>query len=144
MTSKFNRRRFVAAAATSGLLIGRLPSASGQEKPAHQVERLGVGVIGLRYQGSVDAHKAAIYGDIVAVCDADKNVRDQAKAAFGSTPGAYEDYRDLLERQEVDVPAGIGINEIRIDQSGSDNDEYFEIVGPEGTDLNGFTYIVIQ
>ena len=103
MTSKFNRRRFVAAAATSGLLIGRLPSASGQEKPAHQVERLGVGVIGLRYQGSVDAHKAAIYGDIVAVCDADKNVRDQAKAAFGSTPGAYEDYRDLLERQEVDV-----------------------------------------
>ena len=67
------------------------------------MERAGVGAIGLRYQGSVDAHKAALYGDIVAVCDVDKNVRDQAKAAFGSTPGAYENYRDLLKRKDVDI-----------------------------------------
>ena len=35
------------------------------------------------------------------------------------------------------------INEIRIDQSGSDNDEYFELWGPSGYPLNDFTYIVI-
>ncbi|MGA1488533.1 MAG: proprotein convertase P-domain-containing protein [Planctomycetota bacterium] len=35
------------------------------------------------------------------------------------------------------------INEIRIDQPGSDNDEYFELFGPAGTSLNGLTYLVI-
>lgn len=75
----------------------------GPEKPRHKVERLGVGAIGLRYQGSVIAHKAQLYGDIVAVCDVDRNVRDQATAAFGSTPHRSEDYHDLLARKDVDV-----------------------------------------
>lgn len=35
------------------------------------------------------------------------------------------------------------INEIRIDQSGADNDEYFELMGEPGTDLTGITYLVI-
>ncbi|HAW96365.1 MAG: hypothetical protein CMJ33_08580 [Phycisphaerae bacterium] len=35
------------------------------------------------------------------------------------------------------------INEIRIDQSGSDTDEYFELAGEPGTDLTGLTYLVI-
>ncbi len=37
----------------------------------------------------------------------------------------------------------IGINEIRTDQSGTDNDEYFELIGEPGTILDGFSYIVI-
>jgi len=37
----------------------------------------------------------------------------------------------------------IGINEVRIDQSGVDNDEYVELVGPAGTPLDGYFYIVI-
>ena len=76
---------------------------AAQDKPRSAVERLGVGAIGLRYQGSVDAHKAAMYGDIVAVCDVDRHVRDQAKAAFGSTARSFEDYQDLLKRFDVDV-----------------------------------------
>jgi hypothetical protein len=35
------------------------------------------------------------------------------------------------------------ISEIRIDQPGSDNDEYFELAGPAGTALDGLTYLVI-
>ena len=35
------------------------------------------------------------------------------------------------------------INEIRIDQSGGDDDEYFELIGVPGTSLDGFTYLVI-
>ncbi|MFT7676349.1 MAG: hypothetical protein ACI8QC_000319 [Planctomycetota bacterium] len=35
------------------------------------------------------------------------------------------------------------INEIRIDQGGSDNDEYAEIMAGPGTNLTGLTYIVI-
>jgi predicted dehydrogenase len=67
------------------------------------LNRPGVGAIGLRYQGSVIAHKAQLYGDITAVCDVDRHVRDQAKAAFGSTPFAAEDYQDLISRKDVDV-----------------------------------------
>ena len=43
------------------------------------------------------------YGDMIAVCDVDRNVRDQAKAAFGSTPHSFEDYRELLARKDIDV-----------------------------------------
>ncbi len=35
------------------------------------------------------------------------------------------------------------INEIRIDQPGSDVDEYFELAGDPGADLTGLTYLVI-
>lgn len=35
------------------------------------------------------------------------------------------------------------INEIRIDQSGTDNSEYFELAGSAGESLNGLSYLVI-
>ena len=73
------------------------------ELPRNVNEQLGVGCIGMRYQGSVIAHKAAMFGKVVAVCDVDKDVLDQAKASFGSTPRAMENYRDLLKRNDVDV-----------------------------------------
>jgi predicted dehydrogenase len=57
----------------------------------------------MRYQGSVIANKARAHGDIVAICDVDRNVREQARVSFGSTPVIYEDYRDLLARPDVDV-----------------------------------------
>lgn len=108
---KTSRRGFLGSSLVGGGLVGSgllagagtFPSADAQDKPRAKVERLGVGSIGLRYQGSVVAHKAQMYGDIVAVCDVDKNVRDTAKAAFGSTPRDFEDYRDLLKRPEVDI-----------------------------------------
>jgi uncharacterized repeat protein (TIGR01451 family) len=37
----------------------------------------------------------------------------------------------------------IQINEVRIDQTGTDNDEYFELIGPGGASLANLTYIVI-
>ena len=100
------RREFLASSVVgTGLLAGlglRQPLFA-QDKPKHAVERLGVGAIGLRYQGSVIANKANMYGDIVAVCDVDKNVRDPVKSAFGSTPRDFEDYQDLLARKDVDI-----------------------------------------
>lgn len=95
-----NRREFLSNAIGSALFVA---PAAGYCKPRYRVERPGVGAIGLRYQGSVDTHKAAMYGDIVAVCDVDRHVRDQARASFGSTPRAFENYRDLLNRKDVDL-----------------------------------------
>ena len=101
-----SRRRFLAAAAAAGggfWIGGSQKPTQAQQKPRSKVERPGVGSIGLRYQGTVDTHKAASYGDIVAVCDVDRHVRDQAKASFGSTPRHFEDYQDLLARPDVDI-----------------------------------------
>ena len=107
MNRNLTRRRFLSKLAAgglaSGIVTGAPRAANGAEKPRSALDRIGVGSIGLRYQGSVIAHKAAMYGDIVALCDVDKNVLDTAKAAFGSTPRHFEDYRALLERPDVDV-----------------------------------------
>ncbi|MFG0332022.1 MAG: Gfo/Idh/MocA family protein [Maioricimonas sp. JB049] len=100
------RREFFASAALGGglLVAPHLQTfASAQDKPRHKVERLGVGAIGMRYQGSVITEKARQYGDIVAIADVDRHVREQARASFGSTPRIFEDYRDLLARKDVDV-----------------------------------------
>lgn len=39
--------------------------------------------------------------------------------------------------------ADVSINELRIDQPGTDNDEYFELRGTPGESLAGLTYIVL-
>jgi predicted dehydrogenase len=99
-----NRRHFLLGTSAALLSAGYFShSSTAADKPRSPNERLGVGSIGLRYQGTVDTHKAAMYGDIVAVCDCDAHVRNQAKASFGSTPRAFEDYRELLARPEVDL-----------------------------------------
>lgn len=94
----------VSAAVAGALPLGwYTPLAKSEDKPTHKVERVGVGAIGLRYQGTVITEKAREYGDIVALCDVDRHVREQARASFGSTPSIFEDYRDLLKRKDVDV-----------------------------------------
>ncbi|MDP6446902.1 MAG: Gfo/Idh/MocA family oxidoreductase [Pirellulaceae bacterium] len=106
MHADISRRRFLQAGAVAGAALwspSSIRTAAAQGKPRAKVERLGVGAIGLRYQGTVIAVKAALYGDVVAVCDVDSHLRDQGKASFGSTPRHFDDYRDLLKRPEVDV-----------------------------------------
>lgn len=103
--TSLHRRQLLSTAALVGGSLS-LPGSHlshAQQESRSALERLGVGAIGLRYQGSVIAHKAAMFGDIVAVCDVDKNVRDPVKAAFGSTPKDYEDYRELLADPAVDI-----------------------------------------
>ncbi len=80
-----------------------LPRLFGAERPNSPNDRPGIGAIGMRYQGTVIALKAQAHGDIVAIADVDRNVREQARASFGSTPAIDEDYRRLLDRKDIDV-----------------------------------------
>jgi myo-inositol 2-dehydrogenase / D-chiro-inositol 1-dehydrogenase len=108
MTTAPTRRDFLAAstasfvAGTCGPLIFGTASRA-QDQPRSANETPGIGAIGMRYQGSVITHKAQAHGDVVAICDVDRHVREQARASFGSTPAIFEDYRELLDRKEVDV-----------------------------------------
>ncbi|MGI9455842.1 MAG: Gfo/Idh/MocA family protein [Aeoliella sp.] len=110
--SSCSRRSFAksAAGAALGAMTGSLgsnalgagPSAKASNNRSKN-DRPHIGCIGLRYQGSVIALKAQAHGDLVALCDVDRHVREQARACFGSTPKIYEDYRDLLARDDIDV-----------------------------------------
>jgi len=101
------RRHFLAAtAAASSLAVVRAGSAAETtpaKAPVAKNSRPGIGAIGMRYQGTVIADKAREYGDIVAIADVDRHVREQARASFGSTPQIHEDYRKLLDDKRVEV-----------------------------------------
>ena len=56
--------------------------------------------------GSGDAQEHARYGDVLAVCDVDtahaERARNSEKIGKGKAD-AYTDYRQLLERKDIDV-----------------------------------------
>jgi len=104
-----NRRELckllVAGPAVAGLSAPYVftAQAAGAAKPKAKNDRFRIGAVGMRYQGSVIAEKARAHGDLVAIADVDRNVREQARAAFGSTPRIYEDYRKMFEKEKLDV-----------------------------------------
>ncbi len=59
-------------------------------------------------------------------------------------PAALTDTVGVLNPDcEITGNDTLQINEIRIDQSGADDDEYFELSGPNGTSLDGVSLLVI-
>lgn len=107
-TSLRGRREFMKAAfaaAASSPLAGYMQESWGAAPVAKKSpnDRPQIAVIGMRYQGSVIAEKAKVHGDLVAFCDVDRHVREMAKACFGSTQKIYEDYREMLDRKDIDV-----------------------------------------
>lgn len=108
MTARQTRRQFlsrtVAAAAGSSLVPYTFTTgAETQTALRAKNDRLRIGSIGMRYQGSVIAEKAKKYGDIVAICDVDREIAEKARAELSPSADLYENYRDLLERDDVDV-----------------------------------------
>ena len=99
----FLRSASVAAVGLAGASTVGAAHGDSRSDPARKNDRPRIACIGLRYQGSVIAHKAQHHGAIVAVCDVDRNVREQARASFGSTPRIYEDYREMLAAGGFDV-----------------------------------------
>jgi predicted dehydrogenase len=65
-----------------------------------------VGSIGLGGQGRSKARAARNYGDILAVCDVDRQHAEQARGDKNIGNGKadiYDDYRKLLDRKDIDV-----------------------------------------
>lgn len=105
---KTGRRGFLgkAAVAAAGAFIPPhviSATAWGMTEAGSPNDRPGIGAIGMRYQGTVITLIAQNHGRVVGIADVDRNVREQARASFGSTPLIFEDYRQLLDRKDVDV-----------------------------------------
>lgn len=92
-----------AVGAIRGGYHGSVASAQEPARVKSPNARWRIGAIGLRYQGSVITREATAFGDVVAVCDVDRHVREQARASFGSVATLFEDYRDMLGRKDIDV-----------------------------------------
>jgi predicted dehydrogenase len=83
---------------TAGLLSSR--RAFGQSAN----DRPRIGCIGVGGQGTYIGSRAAQNGgDILAVCDVQRQHAERAKHQFGGKADMYEDYRKLLERTDIDA-----------------------------------------
>jgi len=103
-----SRRRFLQSSATAiaaGALVPYIftADAEARTRPRSANDRLRIGAIGLRYQGSVITQEALPFGDVVALADVDREIAEKAREQFGGKAELYEDYRHLLDRQDVDV-----------------------------------------
>jgi myo-inositol 2-dehydrogenase/D-chiro-inositol 1-dehydrogenase len=107
--SRANRRQFLrtsAAAAAAGLAapvwlseLRHSFAAEGEEKN----DRPLIGSIGVGGQGTGIMHRAREFGDIVAVCDVQRQHAERAKEQSGGKADIYEDYRQLLDRQDIEA-----------------------------------------
>ena len=101
-------RRSLLQASTAGLVASLSPALfvnvlADEDKPKSPNARPRIGAIGMRYQGSVIAEKSQAHGDIVAICDVDREIGEKAKAQFNPQAELFEDYRELLLRRDIDV-----------------------------------------
>jgi len=106
--SRISRRSFLqtgSAAAAAGALTPYFftTNAEAQDLPRSANDRFRIGSIGMRYQGSVVAEKTLPYGDIVAICDVDREIAEKAREQFGGKAELYEDYRRMLDRKDIDI-----------------------------------------
>ncbi|MCS7239504.1 MAG: Gfo/Idh/MocA family oxidoreductase [Thermoguttaceae bacterium] len=84
--------------ATSGMVNSAL--AAGFRSPN---DRPGIALIGAGGRGLALAQQAGQFGNITAICDADLQHAAEAQKRFGEKIPICQDYREVLERKDVDV-----------------------------------------
>ena len=104
-----NRRQFIKETAKASAAVWAAYTFTAQTATAQasKNDRPRVGIIGLGGQGQFDARLVTEYGDIVALCDVNTlkigDVRTQLGDKVKENVGTYQDYRKLLDRNDIDV-----------------------------------------
>ncbi len=101
-----NRRGFLQASAAVGTAamlttsLQRVVAQSPNERPVFAT-------IGLRNQGAYITSKSFKFADFAALADVDANVLganvEKAQQSQGKKPDAYQDYRKVLDRKDIDA-----------------------------------------
>lgn len=108
--SQYTRRHFLELGSAALAGFGLAPSSrlTSSDRPVAPSDQLHFGVIGCNGMGwaNLNAHRALPGVECIALCDVDRNVLDERAAALeersGEAPALYEDYRRLLEDDDVD------------------------------------------
>ena len=108
MNSKpsFSRRRFIktaGAAAIAAPVIMQSSMAENSKVPAS--DRINLGIIGCGGLGNVSLNICSSRPDVVvtAACDVWKDRLDPVLAKFGNSCTGYTDFRELLQREDLDA-----------------------------------------
>ena len=101
MGQTLNRRQFLGSSTRLGLAAGLAAALHNPSRVLGANERLNIGVIGVGGRGA--GNLAGVAGEnIVALCDVDEGRLNSAAAKFPSAQ-KYVDYRQLLDRQDLDA-----------------------------------------
>ncbi len=99
-----SRRGFCSSAALATVALGASVNPIRAAEPTSKNDRPQIGWVGCGSQGAGDASRAKRFGDIVAVCDVDKDRATAGNARLcGGQAAQYQDYRELMARDDVDV-----------------------------------------
>lgn len=102
------RRQFIKSTASVAAGGATLPcwlnGTIAKAEPAQaKNDRPHIGAIGVGGRGSAVLEQAAQFGDVVAICDVDQTHAERAREKHGGKATIYDDYRRLLQRQDIDV-----------------------------------------
>ena len=115
MGKSITRRTFLKNTAAVAVGVAGFPcfvpaAALGKAGSVSPSNRIGIGCIGLGWQGPGNMNSFLSYDDchVAAVCDVDNNHLDNAKNTVNKKYGnqdctAYSDFRELLARKDIDA-----------------------------------------
>ncbi len=98
-----SRRDFLKATASTGCGFWLLAGGSSKASVSAN-ERVAFAGIGVKGKGFSDIGNAAKFGDIVAVCDVDKNRLNEALKLYPKAKG-FLDYREMFDQMEKSIDA---------------------------------------
>lgn len=99
----WTRRQFVQTSAGALALAANPYWSLSTQADESKANRPLVGSIGLGGQGTGIARRASEFGDVVAVCDVQRQHAERAKNEHFNSAEIYEDYRKLLDRKDVEA-----------------------------------------
>src|SRR6187399_1030722 len=105
-SNHFSRREFVKTSSVigAGYFIGGAVDLRGQERSAN--ESLNVACFGVGGKGGSDSANAATFGNVIAICDVDRNtLESKGKSKGFESAEKFTDYRELLEKygKKIDI-----------------------------------------
>ncbi len=104
MSKQWTRRAFVQTSAGAvALAANPFWSSLRARGDESKNNRPLVGAIGMGGQGTGIARRASNYGDVVAVCDVQRQHAERAKNEHFNSAEIYEDYRKLLDRSDIEA-----------------------------------------